>query len=239
MAICLGYSLRKHIANALKARSFAIRTALDRYNAAALALVPPRQVLDWDQVVEYAFLSDFDLLRDARQDIRRKPWATPAARLAIDQAFKLERAEEEIIRLNIEVPRLATYIRDEDIYLRAKEAELSPTNPALAHQVGIHRMERGRFNAHHLKVLGKIHLLAGYTGPIEFGTRMTEVAAEPPTAATESPGLDSALSQPANDASPSLEDLEEDLEEEQAGEDEDIAVLGAFFCVLDMSFDAQ
>ena len=111
----LGYSLRKHIANALKARSVAIRTALDRYNTAALALMPPRQTLDWDQMVEYAFLSDFDLLRDARQDIRRKPWATPAARLAIDQAFKLERAQEEVTRLNIEIPHLATYIRDEDI----------------------------------------------------------------------------------------------------------------------------
>src|SRR5208282_4918332 len=142
----IGYSLRKHIANALKARSIAIRTALDRYNAAALALVPPRQELDWNQVVEYAFLSDFDLLRDARQDIRRKPWATPAARLAIDQAFKLARAEEEIARLDIEVPRLATYVHDEDIYLRRKEAELSLSHPTLALQVKIHRMERGRFN---------------------------------------------------------------------------------------------
>jgi hypothetical protein len=195
--------------------------------------VPPRQVLDWDQVVEYAFLSDFDLLRDTRQDIRRKPWATPAARLAIDRAFKLERAEEEIARLNIEVPRLATYIRDEDIYLRAKEAELSPSHPALAHQVGIHRMERGRFNAHHLKVLGKIHLLAGYTGPIEFGTRI----AETPTMQEEHQAL--VLSQDTG-APPSLEEnLEEDLEEEQAGEDEEIVVLGAFFSVLDMSFDAQ
>lgn len=79
--------MRKHIANALKARSRAIRTALDRYNTAAATLVPPRQLLDWEQVVEYAFLSDFDLLRDTRQDIRSRPWATPAARLAMDQSF--------------------------------------------------------------------------------------------------------------------------------------------------------
>lgn len=88
--------MRKHIANALKARSRAIRTALDKYNAAATAMVPSRQLLDWEQVVEYAFLSDFDLLRDTRQDIRSRPWATPAARLAMDQAFKLRRAKEEI-----------------------------------------------------------------------------------------------------------------------------------------------
>src|SRR5271156_5544293 len=105
--------MHKHISNALKARSRAIRTALDRYNIAATALVPPRQLLDWEQVVEYAFLSDFDLLRDTRQDIRNRPWATPAARLAMDQSFKLRRAKEEIKRLNIEIRRFATYMRDE------------------------------------------------------------------------------------------------------------------------------
>lgn len=227
----LGYSLRKHIANALKARSVAIRTALDRYNTAALALMPPRQTLDWDQVVEYAFLSDFDLLRDARQDIRRKPWATPAARLAIDQAFKLERAQEEVTRLNIEIPRLATYIRDEDICLWAKEIELSATRPSLAHQVGIHQMERARFNAHHLNVLGKIYNLAGYTGPVGFGTHTIEAPA--PQEDLQDPALP-----PVTGPTPiHEEDLEEELDEEQAGEDEEVEVLGLVFSVLNISFD--
>jgi len=234
-SIVIGYSLRKHIANALKARSVAIRNALDRYNAAALALVPPRQVLDWNQVVEYAFLSDFDILRDARQDIRRKPWATPAARLAIDQAFKLERAEEELARLNIEIPRLATYIRDEDICLRAKEIELSHSHPALARQVGIHRMERARFNIHHFNVLGKIYSLPGYTGPVGFGTRAAEAPAANTPEVYQEPALPpAAVSTPSHE-----EDLEEELDEEQAGEDEEVAVFGAVFTVLDMSIDVQ
>ena len=66
----LGYSLRRHIGNALKSRSTAIRTAVAKYNIAAANLCPPRQELTWEEVVEYAFLADFDLLRDARQDIR-------------------------------------------------------------------------------------------------------------------------------------------------------------------------
>jgi len=193
--------------------------------------VPPRQTLDWDQVVEYAFLSDFDLLRDARQDIHRKPWSTPAARLAIDQAFKLEHAEEELVRLNVEIPRLATYIRDENVCLRAKEAELSPTDPALAHQVFLYRMERGRFDAHHLQVLGKIYLLPGYTGPIGFGIHVAEALA------TSEEPQDPVLP-PTTGTTPSHEeDLEEELDEEQASEDEEVEVLGAFFSVLDMSFD--
>jgi hypothetical protein len=64
-----GYRLRKHIGQALQKRSSAIRTALNRYNTAALTLNPPQLPLKWDEVVEYAFLSDFDLLCDARQEI--------------------------------------------------------------------------------------------------------------------------------------------------------------------------
>ncbi|KAG6912822.1 hypothetical protein DXG01_011751, partial [Tephrocybe rancida] len=61
--------LRKHIGKALKVRSQAIRTSLERYNAAAALMSPPRPSLSWDQVVEHAYLADFDLLRDCRQDI--------------------------------------------------------------------------------------------------------------------------------------------------------------------------
>jgi hypothetical protein len=227
--------MRKHIANALKARSRAIRTALDRYNAAATALVPPRQLLDWEQVVEYAFLSDFDLLRDTRQDIRNRPWATPAARLAMDQAFKLQRAKEEIKRLDIEIRRFATYMRDEDAYLRLKESSIALSNPALANQVEIHRMERGRYNVHHTDNLRKIYLLKGFTGTRELGIHF-EVAdipeePQPPPTAPDVP-------QPPVYSSDMLGfDDEEELEEEQAGEDEDIVVLGAYYSVLDMSSD--
>ncbi|KAF8166891.1 hypothetical protein K438DRAFT_1458492, partial [Mycena galopus ATCC 62051] len=58
------YKLRKHIAKALQARSKAVRAAIERYNIAASAMTPPKPALEWDDVVEYAFLTDFDLLRD-------------------------------------------------------------------------------------------------------------------------------------------------------------------------------
>jgi hypothetical protein len=97
-------------------------------------------------------------------------------------------------------------------------------------------MERGRFNAHHLKVLGKIYLLPGYTGPIGFGTRVAEASTttEEPDA-TEEP--QTPASPPTGTTPSNEEDLEEELDEEQAGEDEEIEVLGAFFSVLDMSID--
>ena len=96
--------MRKHIAKLLQSRSHAIKTALERYNVAAAAMCPPKPQLQWDQVVEYSFLSQFDLLRsDSREDISQRPWATPAGRLAMDLYFKVQRAHEEIQRLNVEI----------------------------------------------------------------------------------------------------------------------------------------
>ena len=113
-----GYKLRKHIAlKALQTRSHSIKKALQNYNAAATALRPRAPKLTWEKVVEYAFLADFDLLRAARQDIREKPWAKPANRTLRDTYFKMERAREEIERLNVEIRRVITYMRDEEHYL--------------------------------------------------------------------------------------------------------------------------
>ncbi|KAH7905910.1 hypothetical protein BJ138DRAFT_1226137 [Hygrophoropsis aurantiaca] len=164
-----GYKLRKHIGKALQARSAAIRTALDRYNAAAQALTPPRRQLKLDEVVEYTFLADFDLLRESRQDVSQRPWATPAARLAMDSYFKMCRAREEIQRLNIEIRRVVTYLQDEDKYLRACELQLHASHPALAHQVSIQRKIRARFNAYHLRRINDIAALPGFTGTISPG----------------------------------------------------------------------
>jgi len=168
----------ENIGKALQARSSAIRTALDKYNTAAAALSPRRPTLEWKEVVEYAFLADFDLLRDTRQDISQRPWATPAGRLAMDTHFKMCRALEELDRLNVEVRRLATYIRDEDTYLRSCEDQLCLSNPPLALQIALHREERGRYNAHHNRRLLDLAKLPGFTGTIIPGESITKEAGE-------------------------------------------------------------
>ena len=226
-----GYNLRKHIGNALKSRSTAIRTALTKYNIAAADLDPPRSSLTWEQVVEYAFLADFDFLRDARQDIRNRPWTTPAARLAMDAYFKLLRAQEEIDRLNVEIPRFATFMRDENEYLRTKETELHNTHPTLAFQIHTKRMETGHFNAHHLKTLNQICQLKGFTGGELFGTHITEASL--PLVMPPQLQLSPTDKMPVDEEV----DREEDLEKEQAGEDQDEAVLGAYYSVLQLSYD--
>lgn len=97
-------ALAKH----LKTRCETIRAAVNALNAAGRALTPPRTKIDFATVIGYAFLGEFDLLRDAQQDVRERLWAKPEIRILTDQHFRLLRAKEEIQRLNIEMRRLRT-----------------------------------------------------------------------------------------------------------------------------------
>ncbi|KAJ6595266.1 hypothetical protein DFH09DRAFT_1244552 [Mycena vulgaris] len=175
-----GYKLRKHIAKALQVRSKTIRRALTRYNAAAAALTPRRHSLTWAEVIDYAFLSDFDILRDPDGNAALRPWADPAARHLMDCFFKIERAREEITRLNIEIRRLVTYIRDEKEVLLKKESEVSLTDPHLAFFIGKYRLQRGRFDETHMKRLCTMVKKLGsrFTGTLVPGVRREEEVEE-------------------------------------------------------------
>ena len=176
LTVELGYKLRKHIENALKARSKAVRSALQNYNIAAQALVPPRPPLSWDDVVEYVFLADFDLLSDTRTDVRLKLWAKPASRVLIDQYFKMERAQEEIARLNVEIPHLTTYIRDEEAFLLQQEELLLASNAPLSRQLHLRCLKLIRSNNLHIRWLKKLTSLSGFLGTIEPGISVEAAA---------------------------------------------------------------
>ncbi|KAJ3558766.1 hypothetical protein NP233_g11436 [Leucocoprinus birnbaumii] len=165
-----GYKLRKHVAKALRARSQAIKSALERYNEAATAMRPKRSTLTWEEVVEYAFLLDFDLLRELRQDIRDRPWARPAIRTLMDQYFKIQRAREEIVRLNVEIRRVITHIQDEEQFLLAREAAVADTDPILAYHVRCYRLEHTRFDQLHMRKFRKLMSMPGFSGAILPGT---------------------------------------------------------------------
>ncbi|KAF8339461.1 hypothetical protein F5887DRAFT_889178 [Amanita rubescens] len=170
----LGYNLRDHIADALKARSQAVRTALNNYNTAASSLIPSAPQLSWKEVVQYAFLSDFDLLRCARQDIREKPWANPTNWVLRDQFFKLVRAREEIARLNIEIRRVITYMQDEELFLEEQESALRDTQPELAYQISLYKRERSRSNIQHKRRFGKLGISPSFTGDMSPGTAISQ-----------------------------------------------------------------
>ncbi|KAJ7018839.1 hypothetical protein C8F04DRAFT_1214492 [Mycena alexandri] len=214
-----GYKLRKHIAKALQARSKGVKSALDTYNTAAAALSPPRTPLTWDQIVDYAFLSDFDLLREGREDICDEPWAQPGGRLAMDQHFKLLRADEEIARLNLEIPRFITYMADEEAFLIHHEGRLRDNgNTVLAHQVWLQRRERGRFHALHMDRLVKLSKEPGFTASLLRGVSVNkerEVPAPPARNEDDDVEMPAATSAPREDGG----------EEEEDGGDGDVDVV--------------
>jgi len=153
----------------------------------------------------------------------------------MDSYFKVLRAEEEIVRLNMEIPRLATYIRDEAVYMSSKEKELALSDPALANQVRLHRMQRGRFDEHHNTILLQIVNLCGYSGGPLFGVRAPDITPAVSLERSPTPPIEQV---PANNMAMDMEiDDEDELAAEQAGEDREEDLIGAFVHVLNISAD--
>ncbi|KIM61914.1 hypothetical protein SCLCIDRAFT_25388 [Scleroderma citrinum Foug A] len=113
-----GYKLRKQISKAIVKCSTAIRSALEKYNKLAVKQHPPRPTLQYNEVTSYTSLGDFDLLKHSRHNVLVKPWANPTHREMAIKYFKLLRAREEIMRLNIEIPRLQAWVDTEDSELQ-------------------------------------------------------------------------------------------------------------------------
>ncbi|EKM49186.1 uncharacterized protein PHACADRAFT_107267, partial [Phanerochaete carnosa HHB-10118-sp] len=158
-----GYKMRTHLAKSLQVRCKTIRRALDQYNTAAAAMNPPRPALDWDKISHYSFLEEFTLLQDTRNDICERAWAKPVIRESIKSYRRLNRAKEEITRLNCEVVRVHTAIQDEAILFKEALASLDNGNPlrgALAEFI----VRRTKSNDHLLLRIRQIYALAGYTG---------------------------------------------------------------------------
>ncbi|KAJ7774334.1 hypothetical protein DFH07DRAFT_866024 [Mycena maculata] len=173
-----GYKLRKHIAKALQARSKAIKAAIVRYNDATEVMEPLMPTLNWEEVVECAFLADFDLLREGRQDIWQEHWALPAGRAAMDQHFKLLRADEEIQQLNVEIHRFVTYMVDEEAFLVCL---MYPSHCHYLLLIRIKRIGRGRFTSLHMKRLVKLSKLPNFTGSILPGVSVSKERHTPVT----------------------------------------------------------
>ncbi|KAJ7694545.1 hypothetical protein B0H17DRAFT_1131853 [Mycena rosella] len=144
------------------------QTALACYNLAAHSLTPKRCKLTWDEVVEYAFLSNFNILQDPTSNAALRDWL-------MDSFFRIEWAKEEIPWLNIEIRRLITYICDERIFLVAKEAKVMETDPHMAYFIWKYHNHRGRSDGNHMTRLRlmKKKLGSRFTGMLVPGVRRT------------------------------------------------------------------
>lgn len=132
---------------------------------------PPRPSLDWETVIETTNLAELDLLRDTRLDIRKLDWAKPEHRKAAGLFFEMERAQEEIARLNVEIRRTLTAMADEHAdYWFAVGATIFE-DPALAFELSSRWRRRDAINRRAAERLRQISLLKGFTGSLSTGKR--------------------------------------------------------------------
>jgi len=167
-----GYKMREKISRALKARCKAIKNALDNYNLYAAKLNPPRPSLSWTTVVEAVYLAELDILRDTRQDIRTLKWAQPAHREAMNLHFGLKQAKVELRRLNVEIRRLVTFMRDDHIDYHYAIRHLMIADPPLAHELSVQWEYR---NAIHEEIFWRLQQTAhleGFSGKLSPGRHL-------------------------------------------------------------------
>ncbi|KAK7678917.1 hypothetical protein QCA50_018057 [Cerrena zonata] len=88
-----GYKLRQSIWKALMTRGKAIRNALKAYKALAMKMDSPAPQLEWKEVVNYGFVSEFELPRHTYA----------AHEEVLSKFFKIEGARSELVRLNVKI----------------------------------------------------------------------------------------------------------------------------------------
>ncbi|KZT31846.1 hypothetical protein SISSUDRAFT_973767, partial [Sistotremastrum suecicum HHB10207 ss-3] len=106
-----GYKQRKAIGKAIKTRSKAIDTALKKYNKLAASFTPPRKQLTMKMIQDYGHLCEFEMLRESsREDVSQKAWAQDANREMTRCQLRVDRAREEIVRLEVEIQRTLAFM---------------------------------------------------------------------------------------------------------------------------------
>jgi hypothetical protein len=199
--------LREKIGKALKSRAAAIKQALEEYNHQAALLNPPRPQLTWAQVIDMVSLAEFDILRDARQDIRQLQWARPAHRQATALHLRVKAARAEITRLNVEICRLLTFMFDDYADHLDAIRRVKSSNPHLACELAERNRYRQAVNECIVHRLVQTSRLPGFTGQLARGVREIR----------KSEGAESP--QPHWAPLLALKNLREDGEREAIGED--------------------
>ncbi len=170
--------MRRQISKHLVRRSEAVRNALKTYNDLARVQKPPRPKLDYGDVMAYGWLGEFELLKHSSHALLEKPWSSPVARDVMVKYFKVQCAQAEIRRLNVEIPRLQQWIDDEDAHFVRAATHADESDPLLGAELrAMHRVQR-RINGVHRAWLAEIYKLDGYTGARPVIQSSLETSAE-------------------------------------------------------------
>ncbi|KAI0681926.1 hypothetical protein BC835DRAFT_1311737, partial [Cytidiella melzeri] len=150
-----GYKMRTHIMKSLQTQCKANQQAITAYNAAAAALDPPRPPLNWS--------GRLSLSRAIRPVTRHLP-GQPAVCACLKMCLRICRTREEIDRLNIEVRRVHTAIRDKRILFRQIRDRLIAVGDPMLGVVIEFTKRRQQINSELLSRVHQVYSLVGYTG---------------------------------------------------------------------------
>ncbi|KAL1740504.1 hypothetical protein HDZ31DRAFT_47382, partial [Schizophyllum fasciatum] len=183
------YKLRKHIAANLSKRSEAIRAVLAKYNELAPKQDPPRPRIQYSDIVSYAFIGEFQLLKYSKHDILQRPWSVPSNRQMADKYHKIKRAKEEIIRSRVEARRLRRWIDQEDATYRTAIENVKQTDPLIAAELAWLYLRQARVNNVHRVRLQKLYALPSFgIRYADDGDPVLLISGQPSLTPTESPG---------------------------------------------------
>ncbi|OBZ65166.1 hypothetical protein A0H81_14855 [Grifola frondosa] len=90
--------------------------------------------------------------------------------------FNVKRAREEIECLNVEIPRLFTFILDEHADFYEAISRTCVMNLALAHELSLRWQYWDRINGKIMELLHKTSQLPGFTGQLQSGHRVGRVS---------------------------------------------------------------
>ncbi|KAJ6611835.1 hypothetical protein B0H10DRAFT_1743818, partial [Mycena sp. CBHHK59/15] len=140
--------------------------ALVIYNEAGAALTPPQEQLTFADIIATMSIIDFDMLRETREDIRKQPWTQPERREAGVLYFGIKRAKEEILRLNVEISRLITFMLDKHVDFYRAIASTLIVDPPLATELQKRWIHASHISASICQRLRATSRLIGFSGNI-------------------------------------------------------------------------
>lgn len=158
----------------LKSRSEAIRAAIKTYNDAAKQAKRP--ILNPDDVLQYSYIGQFDVLKDTRNAVTEKPWAVPANRIARDAWYRSERAKEEIIRAEVEVARLRSWVEKEEALFSERIKSVADGDINLADEMSRRLSHLKQAHARIYQDLDRIHTIPGYRPNFTYNSTSPQLA---------------------------------------------------------------
>ncbi|KAG2054418.1 hypothetical protein BDR06DRAFT_884235, partial [Suillus hirtellus] len=162
----IGYKMRKYISKAITQQSGAICTVLEKYNNLVPLQVPPHPTLNYTDIIGYASLGEFDLLKYSHYDLMMKPWAVPENQEMAVKFFKVLCSHEEVTQLNVKIGRLGAWVQFKDQQILSTIHSLQDEGSIMLST----ELERQFAEQHCINNLHHMHLyrtsqLTGYNGP--------------------------------------------------------------------------